>query len=188
MSASVVQYPSISNIQSNIDKASSFFLQQNVDDAKRCISLASSELTMLQKDMQIASTSLENLASKAEELYGKKMAPASEATTAKAIFRLRVFYQTEPGDTIELRGEKKAGLSWKQGKALTCYGDKKWKLDLETQGSFEYKLMLHKADGAFYWERGEKNRMYCNAPVDSVPKFPIFKPSDPGFILVDDKE
>src|SRR5579871_505491 len=107
-----VQYTSASNIQSNLDKASLFISQENAVDAMGCVALASSELTRLLKNGESAETlslsaSLQQITDKVKALYGRKLGPVCEATTtAKGLFPLRVFYQTEPGDTIELYGEE----------------------------------------------------------------------------------
>jgi len=130
---------------------------------------------------QELSTEIQNLNDQVKKLYEKLPKPELHVgVKTKTLFPIRVTYDAGFGNTIELRGTKAAQLSWNQGKALMCKDATHWELDLDVQDSFEYKLVLRKADGTILWEKLEdnKNRIFSTDDRNVVdylkPIFPIF--------------
>lgn len=114
---------------------------------------------------------IEKLRSKMKKAEIKKVEVVD--VREKTLFSVRVTYDAGFGNTIELRGSETAGLSWKQGKTLICKDANHWELDLEIgdiQESFEYKLVLHKANGKIVWEKteGDKNRVFSFNSKDDI--------------------
>ena len=186
---SVASMPSLSSVTNNVMCASSCVSKNDPINAENYLGLASGELTALKRsgiyiqETRELSAQIGLLNHQVTELYQKQKQLEIQAqryvgVTTKTLFPIRVTYDAGFGNTLELRGSKAAGLSWEQGKALTCKDVSHWELDLDIQDSFEYKLVLRKADGAVVWENLMGNRTFSISDKTTVdclkPIVPVF--------------